>query len=88
MMPRTPFRSVRLVRVPTRVSGLYAAKVLIDGYRENHDAVADQIATVNKRPRLQRLGTIGGTDLAAIGRAIRTLLGLRGIGEARIPLPF
>jgi mRNA interferase MazF len=62
---------VQVVPISSQVGRLYPAEALITLNRASRKAMADQIATVSKQRLLRRLGTLGATDMAATGQAIR-----------------
>lgn len=67
---------VQVVPISSQAGRLYPAEAPITLNRASRKVMADQIATVSKRRLLRRVGTIGETDMAATGRAIRLQLGL------------
>src|ERR1700712_698259 len=67
---------VQVVPVTSNVSRLYPSEAYVTVAGERSKAMADQLATVSKARLRERIGRISSDELDAVGRAIRTQLGI------------
>lgn len=67
---------VQVVPLTSNVDRLYPAEAYVSLNSEQRKAMADQISTISKLRLRDRLGRLGGEDMAAVDRAIRLQLGL------------
>lgn len=67
---------VQVVPLTSNTGRLYPSEAYVTAAGEPRKAMADQLATVSKLRLRGQIGRIEGSELAAVGRAIRTQLSL------------
>jgi mRNA interferase MazF len=67
---------VQVLPVTSRVRRIYPSEALIRINGKQNKAMADQIATADKRRVQRRIGRVTGDEMKAIEKAIRTQLGV------------
>ena len=67
---------VQVVPLTSNVSRLYPSEAYVSVHGVRHKAMADQLTTVSKDCLREKAGHVSADDLDAIGRAIRTQIGL------------
>ena len=67
---------LQVVPITSNVDRLYPSEAYITLKDKRNKAMTDQLATVSKLRFINKFGTLSESDMEAIGRAIKTQLGL------------
>jgi len=67
---------VQVVPLTTQTERLYPSEAYVTFRDKRHKAMADQIATVSKARLVNKVGTLSGSEMNGVERAIRVQLDL------------